>query len=63
MLKPPTALQLAGSAMPRDAAALAADRQRSAEETRWAVQHRGQLEANWVSMGAGRALERIEPLE
>ena len=29
----------------------------------WAVQHRAQLEANWANMEAGRALERIEPLE
>jgi chromosome condensin MukBEF MukE localization factor len=29
----------------------------------WAVQHRAQLEANWGNMEAGRALERIEPLE
>jgi hypothetical protein len=29
----------------------------------WAVQHRAQLEANWVNMEAGRALERIAPLE
>jgi hypothetical protein len=29
----------------------------------WAVQHRAQLEANWVNMEAGRALDRIEPLE
>ena len=29
----------------------------------WAAQHRAQLEANWANMEAGRALERIEPLE
>jgi hypothetical protein len=29
----------------------------------WAAQHRAQLEANWASMEAGRALERIPPLE
>jgi hypothetical protein len=29
----------------------------------WAVQNRAQLEANWAAMEAGRALERIEPLE
>jgi hypothetical protein len=29
----------------------------------WAVAHRSQLEANWANMEAGRALERIEPLE
>ena len=29
----------------------------------WATQHRAQLEANWTNMEAGRALERIQPLE
>ena len=29
----------------------------------WAAQHRVQLEANWANMEAGRALERIQPLE
>jgi len=29
----------------------------------WAAQHRAQLEANWTNMEAGRALERIQPLE
>jgi hypothetical protein len=29
----------------------------------WAVQHRAQLEANWANMEAGRALDRIEPLD
>ena len=29
----------------------------------WAEGHRSQLEANWANMEAGRALERIEPLE
>ncbi len=30
---------------------------------RWAVSHRRELEANWERMKAGRALDRIEPLE
>jgi hypothetical protein len=29
----------------------------------WAIQHAGQLEANWANMEAGRALDRIAPLE
>jgi hypothetical protein len=29
----------------------------------WAATHQSQLEANWANMEAGRALERIEPLE
>lgn len=29
----------------------------------WASAHRGELEANWEKMKAGRPLERIEPLE
>jgi hypothetical protein len=29
----------------------------------WAVEHRGELEANWARMKAGQALERIRPLE
>jgi hypothetical protein len=29
----------------------------------WAEQHRVQLEQNWANMEAGRALDRIEPLE
>jgi len=29
----------------------------------WAAQHRVDLEANWGNMKAGRALERIAPLE
>jgi hypothetical protein len=29
----------------------------------WAADHRVQLDANWANMEAGRALERIEPLE
>ena len=29
----------------------------------WAVLHRAQLEANWANMEAGRALDRVEPLE
>jgi len=29
----------------------------------WAGLHRAQLEANWANMEAGRALDRIEPLE
>jgi hypothetical protein len=29
----------------------------------WAVLHRGDLEANWARMKAGRTLERIAPLE
>ncbi len=30
---------------------------------RWAVSHRRELETNWEKMKAGRALDRIEPLE
>jgi hypothetical protein len=30
---------------------------------RWAGSHRRELEANWEKMKAGRALDRIEPLE
>ena len=30
---------------------------------RWAVSHPRELEANWEKMKAGRALDRIEPLE
>jgi len=30
---------------------------------RWASLHRGELEANWDNMKAGRPLQRIEPLE
>jgi mRNA-degrading endonuclease toxin of MazEF toxin-antitoxin module len=30
---------------------------------RWAASHRRELEANWEKMKAGRALDRIEPLE
>ncbi len=30
---------------------------------RWAVSRRRELEANWEKMKAGRALDRIEPLE
>jgi hypothetical protein len=29
----------------------------------WAGQHRRELEENWTNMEAGRALDRIEPLE
>lgn len=29
----------------------------------WALSHRPELEANWEKMKAGRALDRIEPLE
>ena len=29
----------------------------------WATAHRSQLDANWANMEAGRALDRIEPLE
>lgn len=29
----------------------------------WASLHRGEIEANWDRMKAGRALERIPPLE
>lgn len=29
----------------------------------WAIEHRGDLEANWVKMRLGRALDRIRPLE
>ncbi len=29
----------------------------------WASLHRGELEANWERLKAGRPLERIEPLE
>jgi hypothetical protein len=29
----------------------------------WAAANRSQLETNWANMEAGRALERIEPLE
>ena len=28
----------------------------------WAVSHRAELEANWISMKAGKPLESIEPL-
>jgi len=29
----------------------------------WAIEHRGELEANWARMKAGQALVRIRPLE
>jgi uncharacterized protein DUF4160 len=29
----------------------------------WAVLHRGDLQANWARMKAGRTLERIAPLD
>lgn len=29
----------------------------------WASQNRAELEANWKNMKAGRALEKIEPLQ
>jgi hypothetical protein len=29
----------------------------------WAILHRGEIEANWESMKAGRPLNRIPPLE
>jgi uncharacterized protein DUF4160 len=29
----------------------------------WAIEHRGELEANWARMKAGEALVRIRPLE
>jgi hypothetical protein len=29
----------------------------------WTTQHRDELEGNWVKMKAGRALDRIGPLE
>lgn len=29
----------------------------------WTLQHRGELEANWVNMKSGKPLEKIAPLE
>ena len=45
---------LAGSISSRTALRLIAE---------WAVAHRSELESNWERMKAGRALERIEPLD
>jgi len=33
-----------------------------AEEEEWSQLHRAELEANWLRMKAGQALDRIEPL-
>ncbi|PYV16355.1 MAG: transcriptional regulator [Acidobacteria bacterium] len=40
-------------------------RSRTARELirKWAVAHRRELETNWESMKAGRALDRIAPLD